>query len=169
MIQLILVSIIVVISLFYNTVFVHIKTRKRLKYVTEDTRFYEYKNIYIIGFVVNASLLILSASIVLCYGVEWEWFGGTAMLSVFPTFIIGAIIQLLVMKHMFKYKPKFKFWECKYGIPPNYNYLKNLKLTKKIGFCAFFTIYIYIYTIVSSFLPILLMYCGIDVNGIMLR
>ncbi|MCL1945120.1 MAG: hypothetical protein FWF56_04870 [Firmicutes bacterium] len=167
MIQLLFVSIIVAISIFYNTMFVLVKTRKRLKSVTEDTKYREYASIFIIGFIVNLVLLVTSTSIALDYGIEWEWFGGTAMLAVYPTIPISIIPINLVRKPIIKYKPKFIFFS-KWGTY-NPSHFINAKLDIKILISVLFLVYVNLYTIVSSFLPILLMYCGIDVNGIMLR
>ncbi|MCL1945438.1 MAG: hypothetical protein FWF56_06535 [Firmicutes bacterium] len=139
MMQLILVSIVAIISLFYNTVFVHIKTRKRLKSVTEQTKFREYWDIFIIGLIANIVLLILSLSIALGYGVEWEWFGGTAMLSVFPTLVISPIPIILVRKPMFKYKIKKSFLEIILRSHRDYKdrYI-NYRLDTEILFSIFF-------------------------------
>ncbi|MCL1944491.1 MAG: hypothetical protein FWF56_01615 [Firmicutes bacterium] len=168
MTYLLLISMLSIAS-FFSIIIVLFKTRQRLKSVTEQTKLCEYKSIILFGVAINTCLPILSTIIALNCGVEWEWFGGMAMLCVFPALIVGIIPAVLVRKHMLKYKPKYKVWFTRCPWPSGNSHLINPKLDFVVRIFVFLLMYSCIYVFVSGFLPILLMYCGIDVNGIMLR
>jgi len=125
--------------------------------------------LFVCGFCVDILLALVSIIIAISCNIEFDWFIGIAILLPIPNLLIYAIsVHMPIVRPFFKYFPKFKWFSKSHGYYNN-EHLLNPKLCFKIAILDYILIYFYLYILVGSFLPILLLYCGIDVNGIMLR